>query len=325
MLLNLLQQFDVALADFLTVLATAGLGLFFMLAGMALPLLSVVTECVYVSTRKAFYDKCAMQTGQAAFASGMFIYMVVGFCLMFAFSVYMPEMLAPPLVWRPLIFLAVPLAMLTLLGLYIMTWSPLKKARPLHIPLGFLAALAGLFIMLSGFLLLSYSQNPMLSALLWETPLLALQTLFDEFLLMPHQWLMMAFFLFTGLASGSGLSQLWLFMRRHRADYGRDYYAFAIRYCARAASLFCLAATAVGGWIFYRLFTATPAEFRQPPDMGVMVIAYGLPVVCCVLWFFIVKSDTPMRHKAGAFFAGLFHFIALCAQLVAVISTFPAE
>lgn len=324
MLLNLLQQFDIALGDFLTILATVGLGLFFILAALALPLLSLVTEGLYMGTRKAFYDKCAMQTGQAGFAVGLFIYMVIGFCVMLGTSLHMPEMLDPPQVWRLLGMFAVPFSALALTGIYLMTWSLLKKVRPLHMLLGLLAATGGLALMLFGFLLLSYSQHPMLSTLLWESPLLAAQTLFDEFLASPHQWLMTAFLLCTGLASGCGLAQLWLFMRRFKADYGRDYYAFAMRYCARTALAFCLAATAVGGWIFYRLFTATPPDFRQPPDIGVMVIAYGLPLVCCALWLFITKSDTPMRHKAGAFFACLFHYIALCAQLLAVISTFPA-
>ncbi|MDL2207409.1 hypothetical protein LJC09_02155 [Desulfovibrio sp. OttesenSCG-928-F20] len=323
MLLNLLQQFDIALTDFLTILLACGLGLFFILGGLCLPLAALVTEGLYTGNRKAFYDKCALQMAQSAFASAMFPYTVIGFCVAIALALFRPDLLDPPLVWRPVAGLGLPLAVLACLAAYVMSWAPLKKIRALHLLAGLVAALACLTLLFLGILLLGNLQQPMIFDMLWDTPLPVLQNLIDDFLLIPHQWFMLAFLILTGLVAGFSLAQLWVFIRRNKTDYGRDYYSFALRYCARGAIFFCLAATALGAFIFHRLYTATPGEFRQPADLGVLVVAYALPLVCCLLWFLMIKSDTPLRHKGGAFFACLFQLVALCAQLTALVSTFP--
>ncbi|MDL2279422.1 hypothetical protein LJC15_02000 [Desulfovibrio sp. OttesenSCG-928-G11] len=323
MLLSLLQQFDIALSDFLFILGSVGLGLFFALCGLCLPLGALAAEVFYVGSRKAVYDKCALQTAQTAFASGLFICLLLSLCLALARALLPPEATLPSLLSRPELPLFPPLVFLCLLGLYLYTWTPLKKIRALHLLLGLVAALSGPLLLFCALLLLGGMQQPEVVDLLFEAPLEILQSLVEDFLRLPHQWGMFAFLLFTGLASGFALNQLWLFARRAKADYGRDYYAFALRRLARCASGFTLAAAAMGASIFYRLYTATPADFRQPPDPGVLVVAFGLPLVSCLLWFLIIKSDTPMRHKAGALFGCLFLFVALCAQLAALVSTFP--
>lgn len=323
MLLNLLQQFDIALADFLSILFALGLGLFFVLAALCLPVAVLFGECVYLGTRKAFQDKCAMQTAQAAFASGLVSYLAIGLCVTALLSSLRPELFAPLLFTRTAAGFFLPFIPLCAMALYALSWSALKKTRVLHLFLGLTASVCCLALLFFGILILGNVQQPLLFDLLWDTPQPVLLGLVEDFLTIPHQWFMLAFLLLTGLASGFSLAQVWLFMRRAKADYGRDYYNFALRYCARGAVGFCLAATALGGFIFYRLYLLTPHEFRQPADVGILVVAYGLPLVCCMLWAFMAKSDTPLRHKGGAFFSCIFLLIALCAQLAALISTFP--
>ncbi len=46
-------------------------------------------------------------------------------------------------------------------------------------------------------------------------------------------WPLLASTLFGGIATGSALSLFWLLIRRNADDFGRDYYAFASRKCAR--------------------------------------------------------------------------------------------
>ena len=327
LLLENLQQFDVELADFFTTLAATGLLLFLLLAALCAPFLAVITESVYVSRRKVFYDKCALQITQAGFGLSLLSFLIVGggaFLLVFRQH---PEVFQSPIQWEALLPYALPyappLAALLLLALYLITWNALKKLRFLHIGLGLLSALLCIDILLLGFLLLGTFQEPFLTLVLWTAPLSVFRALLLDFLNSPTMWLGAGYLFSFGLAACGCLSQLWLIIRRAKADYGRDYYVFAMHYCARIALFFTCAATALAGVIFWRLSQSIPPEFSQPQDPGILLIAGGLPLSCCLLWICITKSDTPLRHKPGAFFAFLFLLIALCAHLMLFFSTFP--
>lgn len=322
-LIGTLEQFDIQIVDFFLVLATSGLVLLFVLAALCTPLLGLVTEFVYTAKRKVFYDKCALQISQSALAVGLFITLVLTGGAVTAMFQVQPEMLEPPLVWRPLAVLAPPLAALTLLTLYLASWQLLKKVRPVHLFLGLLPALLFLAVLFSGMLLLVNIQQPMLFTLLWNDPLAVSLVLCKDFLLSPQLWAMLGYLFCTGVASGAGLAQLWLIFRRNKADYGRDYYTFAMHYCARFALVFTVFATGLAGGLYWLLRQAVPPELTQPHDPGILVIAAALPLCCCILWLVIGKSETPLRHKPGAFFACLFFYVALCAQILMLLTTFP--
>ena len=340
LLLSTLQQFDIDPVDFFIVLATAGLALFFVLASLATPVMGVVTECLYTAKRKSFYDKCALQITQAAFGMGIFIFLVLGGGAAYYTVSFQPDLAAalpavdtqaeavnlPVRVWQllgPMVFFIPLLVGLCLVFLYQATWSALKKHRAFHLFLGWLAALLMLAILFSGLLLIANVKAPLLLLFLFHNPLPVLASLLGDFFSSPTLPLMFLTLLCTGLAAGAGLSQLWLIMRRFRADYGRDYYGFAMRYCARLALGFTLAAAGIGAGLYFLLRYSIPPELTQPQDIGVALIAAGLPLCCCLLWLSIAKSETPLRHKPGAFFACVFLFIALCAQLLMLASTFP--
>jgi len=293
LLLSTLHQFDIDPLFFFVLLATAGLTLFFALAALAAPLLGVVTESLYVFKHQSFYDKCALQITQAAFCMGLFIFFTLGAGLIY-YVYYVDYIAIPPLIKAP------PLTGLLLLGVYWITWSALKQRRALHLLLGWAAALSMLGALFVFCGLLIAVDWPAFMALIYVG------------------------LLCTGLAAGAGLSQLWLIMRRFKADYGRDYYAFAMRYCARVALSFTLAAALIVCALLLLLRHAIPADLVQPLDIGVIAIAFGLPLSCCLLWFGIAKSDSPLRHKPGAFFACVFLFIALGAQLLMLLSAFPS-
>ena len=326
LLLSTLQQFDIEPADFLIVLATVGLALFFILAALCAPLVGLATEGAYVAKGKAFYDKCALQITQAAFGVGMFIFLILAGGAAFLVVQFQPE--APELpeliaFLGPMIFFVPPLIGLVLLMFYLATWSLLKKHRVLHMFLGLLSVLVMTAVFFFGMLFLTNIQAPRLAYFLINAPLPVLRILLADFISTPTLPLIFGCLFCTGIAAASGLAQLWLIMRRFKADYGRDYYAFAMRYCARAALLFTLAGTITGAATYYVLRRSTPPELSQPQDIGIMLIAVGLPLSCCLLWLAIVKSETPLRHKPGAFFACVFLIIALCAQILMLVNTFP--
>lgn len=339
LLLSSLQQFDVDPADFFIILGSAGLALFFILAALATPVLGVLTESIYVARRKVFYDKCAMQITQASFCIGLFILLTLAGAAAYLVFHLRPDLagnaLVPstpenagllPQIWSMLghmSFFILPATGLFLQLLYLLSWGLLKKVRPAHLLLGWASALFMLALLFCALPLVANFQSPLLLVFLLNNPLPVFHSLLIDFFSSPLLPLMFGALLCTGLAAGTGFSQLWLIMRRFKADYGRDYYAFAMRYCARWALIFTLAATLLGCAAFQLLRTLTPVELTQPQDIGIAAIALGLPLCCCLLWLSISKSETPLRHKPGAFFACVFLFIALCAQLLILISTFP--
>lgn len=344
LLLSTLQQFDINPADYFLVLATAGLAFFFIMAALTTPLLAVSTESLYAARHKAFYDKCALQITQAAFGIGIFIFLVL--C---GGAVYLTFLLHPGLadgaaaaqplsplqvedagligqVWASLghmFFFVPPLIAIILLFIYLVTWTPGKRHRAPHLILGWLSALYMLALLFCG-PALAYSTQPSLLLLaLINKPMQAFSILLADFFSSPALPLMFVCLVCMGLAAGAGLSQLWLIMRRFKADYGRDYYVFAMCYCAKAALGFTLASLLIGCAAYLLLRRSIPSALTQPQDIGIAVIALGLPLSCCLLWLTIAKSETPLRHKPGAFFACLFLFIALCAQLLMLATTFP--
>jgi hypothetical protein len=326
LLLENLRQFDMGLADFFITLAATGLLLSLMLASLCAPLLAVVTESAYRLRQKSFYDKCAQQITQAGFGLGLLLFIVI--CVSASIIVYQrrPEFFQPSPQWDALLPYALPyspsLTAMLLLILYLASWNLLKKLRILHIPLGLCTALLHLGIVFSAFLSVSALQEPFLILIFRTAPLTVLQAQLLDFLDSPIMWFCLAYLFSFGLAACASLSQLWMIARRAKADYGRDYYAFAIQYCARIALFFTLAASILAGGVFRLLLQSLPPELGQPQEPGMLILSAGAPLFCCLLWFFTIKSDTPLRHKPGAFFAFLFLLIALCAHLMLFFNSF---
>lgn len=318
-----LEQFDIQLADFLTMLSALGLLLMLVPAVLLTPGVAAVTESLTFQKHRAFYRKCARQISQVPFGLGLMLFTLIGTAAMIGLLQFRPELMEAEQVWRPLLIIALPLAAMFLLTLYVTTWKKLNKLKKLHLALGYMAALACLAVLFLFFLFLVSLQRPIEMDMLLVNPGVLLGALWAEYLASPSLWLLTVYLVFLGIAAGTGLSQLWLIMRRYKDDYGRDYYSFAMRYCARLALVFTLLSTITAGWLFWTLWQSMPSVFLQPQDRGVLLVAFGLPISCCILWLCIIKSETPMRHKPGAFFACLFLFISLCAQTLFYLSTFP--
>lgn len=323
LLLGALQQFDIDLPAFLVHIAYMGFVLFFSLAALCAPLLAVKAETAFLPRSRAFYDKIALQTAEAAVALHIYLLSILGLSLFVVMYLYQPHLTYPLFVQYALVLFAPFAAGLFLSGAYLLLWNPLRKKRAPHLAAGYIAALYSLALLFLGFLLLPSARPLLLLQSIWANPVPVLRLLLADFLASPVLWLGLGCLFFTGLAAGSGLAQIWLIIRRERAAYGRDYYAFAMRYQARVALFYALVSTLLAGAFFHLLRQSVPPELSQSPDLGVMLVAFGLPLCSGLIWLSIGKSDTPLRHKAGAVFACLFLFIALCAQLLLLASAFP--
>lgn len=318
-----LQQFDIQLADFLVILSSFGILLMLVPAVLLTPSVAAVTESFTFQKHKAFYSKCARQITQTVFGIGLMLFTILCTGAMITLLQFKPDIMTVEQMWRPILIVASPMAAMLLLTIYLSTWSKLKKRKGTHLFLGFLAAGSCLAILFLILLFLVSLVQPIEIDILWVRPLELLRELCAAYFSAPLLWLLTAYLVFTGIAAGLGLSQLWLIMRRYKDDYGRDYYNFAMRYCAKISLVCTLIATIIGAISIWLLVASSPLIFLQPQDRGVLLIAFGLPISCCVLWACILKSETPMRHKPGAFFACLFFFLALCAQVFFYLSAVP--
>lgn len=131
----------------------------------------------------------------------------------------------------------------------------------------------------------------------------------------------LALLVLLGAAAGGGIALIWLILRRARDDYGRDYYAFAARWCgkwAAAGGWFSLAALASILWVvtegafFSALGVHGLHELHGGPHAPALIAA-GLLAVASVLWTAVARSAAPMRHKPGMVLALLCFLAGLAA------------
>jgi len=227
-----------------------------------------------------------------------------------------PELLKP---WTDKPALALPLA--ATLGLAILcavlyraTWRPLRERRTLHRGIGLVAAasgFAGLAAALAAKLTLI---QPFIGRFYLPSTVAGLY-------LYPPQhlyWPMLAHVLLWAMAGGAGLGLAYLLMRRNRDDFGRDYYAFAVRHCARwtaAPVLLQLGAAAA-------LLLPAWSRIPQPMQSTALGLAAGgalCAVLAAVLLLGVARSDTPLRHKPALFGALLLLACALAGPTGAMM------
>jgi hypothetical protein len=269
--------------------------LFFLslLSALGAHLTAVLAEAAALAGRRAFWQKYALQASQLAFWAG------IPFCLLGPFSA--PPLGAPSGPDGPAsleILRTVPPPFLWILPSLIhrFTWNPLRKHPGLHLGLG-LATIPlnlGILVVLAlGILDEFRSCAPQAAALPFLLPVFA------------HS-LALAF------AAAACFSLPWLFLQRAAADYGRDYYAFALRVAARQAIAATLASLVTG---------AALLALQAPPSTGLpdhAAAACGLSLLCLILWSRPLRSSSPLRHKPEAFAACLFFPLAAYIQFAAL-------
>jgi len=121
---------------------------------------------------------------------------------------------------------------------------------------------------------------------------------------------------FYGLALSALFAMLWLMRQRNRIDYGRDYYAFATRFCAKYVLFSLLVRLGTFLFVFYGgilvLFEPPLQIFLDQLVAGQLFSGLTLLVCLAAIYFSIVlimtvvaNSQTPMRHKPGIIFSFL--------------------
>ncbi len=114
-------------------------------------------------------------------------------------------------------------------------------------------------------------------------------------------------------AMAGGLACLWLMIRRQRDDFGRDYYAQMLPWCASWAR---------NAWlIFWILLLVTTSiqwmslvqqdNYLSSPEFIRSVAFLLLWLIPGILWTIAMRSEHPLRHKATLFLAFLFGMMSI--------------
>ncbi|MDR1359695.1 MAG: hypothetical protein LBJ82_01840 [Deltaproteobacteria bacterium] len=249
--------------------------------------------------RKAFGQKYALQVSQLAF------WAAIPFCCLAPFF-------APPtgdpgtpagLILEisrrlPPVFWIIPAL------IHRFSWAALRKHPSAHLCLGLLSIPCALALLALPACLALQSFSPCLAEAAGES-----RAVLAFFLPVLTHCLALA------LAAAASFCLPWLLLRRAAMDYGRDYYAFALRAAAGQALAATLAALATGAVLLAAHFPPCGSLVPYPIPAAA---AGGLSLICLILWGLILKSPSPLRHKLSALLACLLFPAAAHAQFSAL-------
>lgn len=299
-----------------------GLGLLAFLAACCGPFLAVVSEWLSVIKKRSFYKKVARQLSLMSLTLGSLIFALFITALVFL-TRQQPELLIPPYVYP--LFVVVGMATLGELFLvaYVLNWNPQKKASFFHAWLGLKAggcAAVALFLG-AGFLRRILHTPP---EAMDGAPLLDQFISFFSIPLHSLFWPLLVESIALGCAAAGALGAVWLLMLRSRQDYGRDYYNFALPYCAKWATAGTLAAIPPAIFVYFQTANIMLPELSHAPSLPLLTAACALPLLASWLWIALSKSPTPLRYKIGVIVAALCLVIAVGIQIYTLNKMLPS-
>ena len=326
-----MTRFDLPLLEVLPNIACMTVFMLFLLMAVCGPVLAVTAETLFIAKKKAFFDKFGLQSAQLTFWA---VFPICLFLLAYLqISIQARPVGTPQLEGLQMMLpgMAVSFFWAAIFLVYRFTWEMLKNARTFHLFLGYMSAFLSLGTLLLAFLGIVCVMQPTLTELLLNKPLptaevfspSALYILAGEFAASGAAWCFFLYLLCTGFATAGCFVLPWLLFRRKSADYGRDYYAFAMRHAALWAAAGQMIAVAAGGAGLYLLWQSPLHTLAQPQDPLTALAACALPLCCIALWGAIVFGKTPLRHKPGAIIACFLFFTALCAQVFTLLRALP--
>lgn len=269
------------------------------LAAVGLPLVGGMSELAARSQGQVFFRKASQQTAPVGLTllaytllvAGSASYMVLArsgggeLAALFALPVLLPVGL-----W------------LLLAAVFGLTFRAMKNAGGLHAVLGILAGFCGFLGIHAVAALIRASLSPLHATPEAGTAGLALAPLLAPSL-STALWPLSAHFILLAPAAAGGVGLVWLILRRERDDWGRDYYAFAMRLMARWSSIPLLLALAVQSWLVFSLNDLPPALLTRTDHAAPFVGGQILGLVAVWLLLRVSKSENPMRERPQIFAA----------------------
>lgn len=286
------------------------------------PFLAVISERLAVARKRGFYTKLSQQI------AGMNLFLAVAALASLGAGTAFTAMKEPALLAFPYLLplyvtgAAAALSVI-LVALYAVLLPKKGGSGPGHICLGLLAGLVSvgtLFLSTGMVRRLAHTIPETDPALPWPGQLL------DFFHIPPESfiWFLLGESVPLGLAFAAAFACLWLLLMRNREDFGRDYYAFALKACAKWALIATLTAIPVGALAFFQGRTIMLPELSHLPSLLLDALSVILPLFACLLWLLIIRSEHPMRRKISAALAALFLYAGFAAQILMFNKIIPS-
>lgn len=275
-----------------------GIPIFFLLALIIVPVITCFSLLVGIVKKKKFYIQCGYHLTQfGTFLSGIF-----SFLFFFAIWIYYAELQSLGGIYRYVCWLILGIFYLgiALEVICFVLWNKYKWLEGWYTFLSFLSGICfSSFIIVLIFLLGDIFSDRYL-LLQSETDLQIFLSLMFPSLNNPL-WLMVFIVHFVEAAAGGGLGLIWLWMRRNKDNFGRDYYSAAAKWYSEWA--------AYGAWVFLGCFISGilyKIYIQATLSWPIILTSIVLNVCSAVLWTTIACSKAPMRYKLGMICAILF-------------------
>lgn len=302
--------------------ALAAVAAAFALAACFGPMAAVVSEKLSISKQRGFYAKTGQQLAQMSFFFGILAAGLLVACVLWI-AADEPAIFQFP--YRmPLIATSGAIALTAIvLGLYVVLRPKKGPSTTLHTLIGFIAATCSL----AALFLCTGMVRRMLHTVPEYAPDLPLAEQLVQFFRIPAEslfWPLLLEALPLGFAFAGAFAAVWLIVMRDRQDYGRDYYAFALPYCAKWALFATLLAIPAGAYATLRGEDLMLPELSHLPSLLLDFLAIILPLLACALWATIIKSEHPMRRKISVFAAWLFLLTGFAGQILMLNKIIPS-
>ncbi len=136
-------------------------------------------------------------------------------------------------------------------------------------------------------------------------------------------WNSALYFVPFAFALSGGIVSVWLIIRRNIDDFGRDYYAITLKWCAAWArsAWFALWFLLMGTTAFKWINSLKDENYLTSPEFLHGALFLLLWLIPGILWTLVTRSATPLRHKMTlilAFVLGMCIVVPLYMDLVAV-------
>ncbi len=279
-----------------------GFALFCFLATAMLPFISFFSLIIKMIKKQVFYERCAYHLTQLT----SFLSTIFGGIFLFVIVIYWKDVQSLSPVFTYVLWL---LGIIFLAGVFIELlvfsfWKNLSKDQLLRIVFTSLPGILFSIVVISMVFLCGYTLSGEISSLQNETDITVLIDIFSPSLRNPL-WLAVIAIHFVEATAGGSIGLLWLWFRRNKDNFGRDYYTFAVKYCSEWS--------AYGAWIslinimilvYYR-YSIVVTQWNM------MVSIFLMIVLSAVLWTIIATSKTPLRHKVSMVCSILFFVYAI--------------
>lgn len=302
--------------------AVAAVAVSIILAACFSPLFAVCSERMAVVRKRGFYAKTAQQAAQMNLFLSIVAAGSVAACFAYA-AAEEPELLEFP--YRlPLVVSAASSGLFIVFLAAYVAFRPKKgNSGPLHICVGLAAGCLAIFSLFLGTGMarrLMHTLPQTDPSLLWDAQLINFFSIpLDSFF-----WPLLAESVPLGFAFAAAFASVWLLLVRNQQDFGRDYYAFSLRYCAKWALTATLAAVPLGAYAFFEGQEIMLPELSHLPSLLLDALSLILPLSACLLWIIIIRSEHPMRNKISIVLAALFLLTGFAAQILMFNKIIPS-